>query len=69
VLFVGHGFGGAVIVEAARAVGGADIRGAFLVAPPDESGLERLTDARRTAARARLPWPSLVVASPADGRV
>ena len=41
---------------------GADIRGAFLVAPPDEAGLERLTGARWTAARAPRPLPSLVVA-------
>ncbi len=65
-LFVGHGSGAAAIVEAARAVDGADIRGAFLVAPPDEAGLERLTGARWTAARAPLPWPSLVVASRND---
>jgi len=63
VLFVGHGSGGAVIVEAARALGGADVRGAFLVAPPDEAGLTRLTEARWTVSRAPLPWPSLVVAS------
>ncbi len=66
ILFVGHGSGGAVIVEAARAVAGADIPGAFLVAPPDEAVLERLTGARWTAARARLPWPSVVVASRND---
>jgi len=65
VLFVGHGSGGAVIVEAARALGG-DVRGAFLVAPPDEAGLTRLTGARWTVSRGPLPWPSLVVASRND---
>jgi hypothetical protein len=63
VLFVGHGFGRAAIVEAARAVGDADVRGAFLVAPPDEAGLERLTAPPGRPPWTRLPWPSLVVAS------
>jgi serine hydrolase len=66
VLFIGHGLGGAAVVEAARATGGADVRGAFLVAPPDEAGLERRMGARWTEARARLQWPSLVVASRND---
>jgi predicted alpha/beta hydrolase family esterase len=64
VLFIGHGSGGAAIVEAASALEGVDVRGAFLVAPPDAAGLARLTGARWTA-RA-LPWPSVVVASRND---
>ncbi len=63
VLFLGHGSGAAAVVEAAPALGQADIRGAFLVAPPDEAGLERFMGARWTNSRARLPWPSVVVAS------
>ena len=65
-MLVGHGLGGAATVEATRAIDGADIRGAFLAAPPNEAGLERLIGARWTTARARLPWPSLVVASRND---
>ena len=37
-LFVGHGLGAAAIADAAAALDGADVRGAFLVAPPDEQG-------------------------------
>jgi len=65
-LFIGHGFGAAAVVEAARDMGHADVRGAFLVAPPDEAGLARRMGARWTAARARLPWPGLIVASRND---
>ena len=65
-LFVGHGLGAAAIADAADALKGADVRGAFLVAPPDERGLERLAGADGPPARAPLPWPSLVVASRND---
>jgi predicted alpha/beta hydrolase family esterase len=65
-LFVGHGLGAAAIADAAKALEGADVRGAFLVAPPDERGLGRLANADWTPARAPLPWPSLVVASRND---
>ena len=41
-LLVGHGTGAAAIAEAAKALGSADVRGAFLVAPPDEQSLGRL---------------------------
>jgi uncharacterized protein len=63
-LFVGHGLGAAAIADAAAALGDADVRGAFLVAPPDERGLGRLAGADWTPPpRAHLPWPSVVVAS------
>ena len=65
-LFVGHGLGAAAIAAAAAALDGADVRGAFLVAPPDEKGLERLAGSDWTPARGPLPWPSVVVASRND---
>ena len=41
------------------------MRGAFLVAPPDQAGLSRIANEDWARARA-LPWPSLVVASRND---
>jgi predicted alpha/beta hydrolase family esterase len=64
-LFVGHGLGAAAIAQAADAAGEADIRGAFLVAPPDAERLEQLGSGW-AASRARLPWPSVLVASRND---
>ena len=64
-LFIGHGLGASAIVEAAGALDGLDVRGAFLVAPPDQAGLSRIANEDWTRARA-LPWPSLVVASRND---
>ena len=66
VLFVGHGLGSAAVASAAFALGGADVRGAFLVAPPDEAGLERIAGPGWPLPRAPLPWPGLVVASRDD---
>jgi len=65
-LFIGHGIGAAAIADAGAALKGADVRGAFLVAPPDDKGLERLAGADWTPARAPLPWPSVVIASRND---
>jgi predicted alpha/beta hydrolase family esterase len=65
-LFVGHRLGAAAIADAGAALEGADVRGAFLVAPPDDKGLERLAGSGWIPARAPLPWPSLVVASRND---
>ncbi len=65
-LFIGHGLGAAAIADAGRALDGAGVRGAFLVAPPDERGLERLAGVDWTPARAPLPWPSVVIASRND---
>ncbi len=65
-LFVGHGLGAAAIADAPAALDGADVRGAFLVAPPDGKGLERLAGADWTPARGPLPWPSVVIASRND---
>ncbi len=65
VLFIGHGTGAAAIAHAASALVAADVRGAFLVAPPDPSTLERLGYGWSLPLR-RLPWRSLVVASRND---
>ncbi len=64
--FIGHGLGAAAIAGAAHALDGADVRGAFLVPPPDEAGLGRLAGAEWTASSALLPCPSLVAASRDD---
>ncbi len=66
VLFVGHGLGAAAIASAAFALGGADIRGAFLVSPTDRAGLERLAGQGWSLPSAPLPWPTVVVASRND---
>ena len=60
VLFIGHGFSAAAIAETARELNGPGVRGAFLVAPPDAAGLERLAGSEWAYARRRLPWPSVV---------
>jgi predicted alpha/beta hydrolase family esterase len=65
-LFVGHGIGAAAVADAGAALKGADVRGAFLVAPPDEKGLVRLVGADWTPTRMPLPWPSVVIASRND---
>ncbi len=64
-LFIGHGLGASAIVAAAGELDGLDVRGAFLVAPPDQAGLARMVGGEWAPARA-LPWPSLVVASRND---
>ncbi len=67
-LFVGHGTGAAAIAEAAHALKSADVRGAFLVAPPDQQSLGGLAGDGWSLARARLPWPSVAVVSRNDPR-
>jgi predicted alpha/beta hydrolase family esterase len=66
ILFVGHGLGAIAIAEAAGALRGADMRGAFLAAPTDARTLVRLGGGWREPSRAPLPFPSLVVASRGD---
>ncbi len=66
VLFVGHGLGAAAIASAAFALGGRDIRGAFLVSPTDLAGLARVAGEGWSLPRAPLPWPTVVVASRND---
>jgi predicted alpha/beta hydrolase family esterase len=65
-LFIGHGLGATAIADAGHALDGGDVRGSFLVTPPDERGLERFAGADWTPVRAPLPWPSVVVASRND---
>src|SRR5579871_2437321 len=64
ILFIGHGTGATAIAEAAHSLAPADVRGAFLVAPPDPAFFER-RGATPPPSR-RLPSPSLVVASRSD---
>jgi uncharacterized protein len=66
VLFVGHGLGAAAVVDAAPALKGVDVRGAVLVVPPDEDAVRRIAGHEWRMPRAKLPWPSLVVASRND---
>ncbi len=63
VLFVGPGLGAAAIASAAFALGGADVRGAFLVSPTDRAGLERVAGQGWSLPCAPLPWPTVVVVS------
>ena len=66
ILLIGHGLGAAAIVASAERLEDADVRGAFLVGPPDEAGVVRLTGEPWTVPGAKLPWPSVVVASRND---
>jgi|SRR5271165_2406083 len=63
ILLVGHGLGAAAIAGAAHALAGADVRGAFLVVPPDDGALARLASKDWTPVRTALPWPTIVIAS------
>jgi predicted alpha/beta hydrolase family esterase len=69
VLFVGHGLGATAVASAAFQLGAADVRGAFLVTPPDRTGLGRIAAPPWPLPSAPLPWPSLVIGSrnAADG--
>ena len=64
ILFVGHGAGAIEIVNAAPLLSAADVRGAFLVAPPDPAGAAWPDGSE--IRRRRLLWPSVVVASRND---
>lgn len=66
-LLVGHSTGAIATALAAEELAGADVRGAFLVAPPDEETLASLDGGVwPKIPRARLPWPSVLVASRTD---
>ena len=65
-LLIGHGLGATAVVHAAEALAGADVRGAFLVTPPDDAALGRLAGPAWAQPQAPLPWPSVVVASRND---
>ena len=65
-LLIGHSTGAVAIALAAEALREADVRGAFLVAPPDDETLATLDGAWPAAPRARLPWPAMLAASRTD---
>jgi predicted alpha/beta hydrolase family esterase len=67
VLLIGYSTGALGIALAAPQLAEADVRGAFLVAPPADDTLETLDGGvwpKRP--RARLPWPAMLVASRTD---
>jgi predicted alpha/beta hydrolase family esterase len=66
VLFIGHGLGAATIAAASKALNRADVRGALLVAPPDDAALIRLGGDAWQRTHAPLPWRSVVIASRND---
>ena len=66
-LLIGYSSGAIAAAIAAEALKGTDCRGAFLVAPPDDETLTMLDGGVwPQAPRARLPWPSVLVASRTD---
>jgi predicted alpha/beta hydrolase family esterase len=66
-LLIGYSTGAVAVALAAAALGEADVRGAFLVAPPSEDALATLDGGVwPQLPRARLPWPSVLVASRTD---
>jgi predicted alpha/beta hydrolase family esterase len=67
VVFIAHSAGALAVALAAPRLSRADVRGAFLVAPPSDEALAALTAKPWPATpRAPLPWRSLLVASRAD---
>jgi predicted alpha/beta hydrolase family esterase len=66
-LLIGHSTGAIAAALAAEALKEADVRGAFLVAPPAAETLAGLDEGLwPQTPRARLPWPSVLVASRTD---
>jgi predicted alpha/beta hydrolase family esterase len=66
-LLIGYSTGAVAVALAAEALKDADVRGAFLVAPPAEEALASLDGGVwPQLPRARLPWPSVLVASRTD---
>ena len=66
-LLIGYSTGAIAVALAAPNLAGADVRGAFLVAPPSEDALSKLDGGVWAAPpRARLPWPSMLLASRTD---
>jgi predicted alpha/beta hydrolase family esterase len=66
VVLIGHSTGVIAAALAAPALGSANVRGAFFVAPPDEEALATL--GWPAPPRTPLPFPSVLVASAADPR-
>jgi predicted alpha/beta hydrolase family esterase len=66
-LLIGHSTGAIAVALAAPSLAGADVRGAFLVAPPSEDALSKLDGGVWSAPpHAPLPWPSMLLASRTD---
>jgi uncharacterized protein len=66
-LLIGYSTGAVAAALAAKALQGADVRAAFLVAPPDEETLATLDGGLwPVMPRSRLPWPSALIASRTD---
>jgi predicted alpha/beta hydrolase family esterase len=67
IVFIAHSVGALAVSHAASRLGSLDVRGAFLVAPPSDAALLTIvTEPWPATPRARLPWPSLLVASRTD---
>ena len=67
IVFIAHSVGALAVSHAASRLGSLDVRGAFLVAPPSDAALLTIVAEPWPATpRARLPWPSLLVASRTD---
>ena len=67
IVFIAHSVGALAVSHAASRFGSLDVRGAFLVAPPSDAALLTIVAEPWPATpRARLPWPSLLVASRTD---
>jgi hypothetical protein len=69
IVFIAHSVGALAVSHAASRLGslGVDVRGAFLVAPPSDAALLTIfAEPWPATPRARLPWPSLLVASRTD---
>src|SRR5580704_15973343 len=66
-LLIGYSTGAIAVAFAAPNLAGADVRGAFLVAPPSEDALSKLDGGVWSAPpHAPLPWPSMLLASRTD---
>ncbi len=67
IFFIAYSAGAVALAQAAPDLAGLDVRGAFLVAPPSRGGRDTLEHGRWGATpRARLPFPSVLVASRTD---
>ena len=67
IVFVAHSVGALAVAHAASRLESRDVRGAFLVAPPSDAALLTIVAEPWPATpRARLPWPSVLVASRTD---
>ena len=67
IVFIAHSVGALAVAHAASRLRSLDVRGAFLVAPPEDAALRMLlANPWPATPRDRLPWPSVLVASRTD---